>query len=197
MAPVDFTGVFPIVITPFDADENPNLESFDRIVRFMRKLGVDGITILGVLGESNRLLDAEREALIRTAIAALALLMLLFVHYRDLVFLGVDPEGAVAARRPVIQIRFLAIVITALVVISAITAVGIVLVIGLLCAPVLVHVERSRSLSDLMLRSAGTGLLLCGGGMMLSIAIDLPPGPLIGTMCLGLIMTHKTREQNK
>jgi len=70
MAPVDFTGVFPIVITPFDADENPDLESFDRIVRFMRKLGVDGVTILGVLGESNRLLDAEREALIRTAIAA-------------------------------------------------------------------------------------------------------------------------------
>ena len=70
MAPVDFTGVFPIVITPFDADENPDLESFDRIVRFMRKLGVDGVTILGVLGESNRLLDAEREALIRTAINA-------------------------------------------------------------------------------------------------------------------------------
>ena len=70
MAPVDFTGVFPIVITPFDADENPDLESFDRIVRFMRKLGVDGVTILGVLGESNRLLDAEREALIRTATAA-------------------------------------------------------------------------------------------------------------------------------
>ena len=125
------------------------------------------------------------------AIAALALLMLLFVHYRDLVFLGVDPEGAVAARRPVTQIRFLAIVITALVVISAITAVGIVLVIGLLCAPVLVHVERSRSLSDLMLRSAGTGLLLCGGGMMLAVAGDLPPGPLIGVLCVTLLLIRR------
>ena len=88
------------------------------------------------------LLAAGSNDLIRTAIAALALLMLLFVHYRDLVFLGVDPEGAVAARRPVTQIRFLAIVSTALVVMSAIPAVGIVLVIGLLCAAVLVRVER-------------------------------------------------------
>lgn len=70
MAPVEFKGVFPIVITPFDDDENTDLESFDRIIRFMAKLGVDGVTILGVLGESNRLIDQEREALIRTAVKA-------------------------------------------------------------------------------------------------------------------------------
>lgn len=70
MAPVAFTGVFPIVITPFQDSEDSDLESFDRIIRFMAKLGVDGVTILGVLGESNRLTDKEREALIQTAIAA-------------------------------------------------------------------------------------------------------------------------------
>jgi zinc/manganese transport system permease protein len=133
------------------------------------------------------LLAAGSNDLVRTGIAALALLMLLFSHYRDLVFLGVDPEGAVAARRPVSQIRFLSIVITALVVISAITAVGIVLVIGLLCAPVLMHVERSLSLRDLIFRSAGTGLILCGGGMMLAVAGDLPPGPLIGVLCVTML----------
>ena len=36
----------------------------------MARLGVDGVTILGVLGEANRLLDREREALIRTAVQA-------------------------------------------------------------------------------------------------------------------------------
>ena len=99
------------------------------------------------------------------------------------------------AKRPVLMIRLLSSLITALVVISAITSVGVILVIGLLCAPVLMHVERSRSLRELIWRSAGTGLLLCGGGMMLCIAIDLPPGPLIGTMCLGLLMTHRIKEQ--
>jgi len=65
-----FEGVYPILATPFDDRENLDLESFDRLVRFMAGLGVDGITVLGVLGEANRLLDGERAELIRTAVAA-------------------------------------------------------------------------------------------------------------------------------
>ena len=75
--------------------------------------------------------------------------------------------------------------------VSAITAVGIVLLIGLLCAPVLIHVERSTSLKSLMLKSAGTGLLLCGGGMMLAVLWDLPPGPLIGVLCMALLILRR------
>lgn len=70
MKPLHFEGVFPILATPFDDDENLDLESFDRLVRFIGGLGVEGITILGVLGEANRLHDGEREILIRTAVAA-------------------------------------------------------------------------------------------------------------------------------
>ena len=70
MNTLNFEGVFPILATPFDDDENLDLESFERLVRFTAKLGVDGITILGVLGEANRLLDGERETLIRTAVTA-------------------------------------------------------------------------------------------------------------------------------
>ena len=67
---IPFTGVIPILATPFDEHENIDLESFERMIRFMVKLGVDGVTILGVLGESNRMLDHEREALIRAAVRA-------------------------------------------------------------------------------------------------------------------------------
>ena len=56
--------------TPFKEDESVDLESFSKCISFMNKAGCDGATIIGVLGESNRLLDAEREALIQTAIAA-------------------------------------------------------------------------------------------------------------------------------
>jgi 4-hydroxy-tetrahydrodipicolinate synthase len=69
-APVTFEGVFPILVTPFDEKESVDLESFDRVVRFMADIGVDGVTILGVLGESNRMVDSEREELIRTAVEA-------------------------------------------------------------------------------------------------------------------------------
>ena len=141
------------------------------------------------------LLAATSDDLIRTGVAAVALLLLVITRYQDLVFLGVDPEGAIAAKRPVSQMRFITIVVTALVVISAITAVGIVLVIGLLCAPVLVHVDRSISLRSLMIRSAGTGLLLCGGGLGLAMIADLPPGPLIGVLCvISLILKLRVSE---
>ncbi|MBI2312127.1 MAG: dihydrodipicolinate synthase family protein [Betaproteobacteria bacterium] len=68
--PPAFEGVYPILATPFDDREGLDVESFQRLVRFMAEIGVDGITILGVLGESNRLLDSEREILIRAAVAA-------------------------------------------------------------------------------------------------------------------------------
>lgn len=133
-------------------------------------------------------LAASGADLIRTGIAAAALVLLLINAYSDLVFLGVDPDGAIAAKRPVTRIRFITIVTTALVVISAISAVGIVLVIGLLCSPVLVHVERSLSLRQLMLRSAFTGVLLCSSGMVVAIWADLPPGPIIGVLCMLLLI---------
>ena len=68
--PIEFSGVFPIVATPYNADESLDLDSLDRLIRFLARLGVDGVTILGVLGEANRMLDHEREQVIRTTIAA-------------------------------------------------------------------------------------------------------------------------------
>lgn len=67
---MNYTGVFPILATPFNEDGSLDFDSFDSLVGFMADLGVDGITILGVLGESNRMLDKERESLIARAVAA-------------------------------------------------------------------------------------------------------------------------------
>lgn len=63
-------GVFPILATPFDEEENLDLASLERLIHFMAGIGVNGVTILGVLGEANRMTDAEREAAIRMAVAA-------------------------------------------------------------------------------------------------------------------------------
>jgi 4-hydroxy-tetrahydrodipicolinate synthase len=65
-----FTGVWPILVTPFDDRENLDLESLHRVVSFMASIGMDGVTILGVLGESNRLVDQEREQIIAAAVKA-------------------------------------------------------------------------------------------------------------------------------
>jgi 4-hydroxy-tetrahydrodipicolinate synthase len=71
-AKISFEGVYPILATPFHDDESVDLESMDRLIRFMAGLRMDGVTILGVLGEANRMLDREREALIKTAVKAAA-----------------------------------------------------------------------------------------------------------------------------
>lgn len=84
-----FTGVIPILATPFREDESLDLESWARMIDFMARLGVDGITVLGVLGESNRLNDHEREALVRTAVSAAA--------KRMPVIVGTSHTGSAAA----------------------------------------------------------------------------------------------------
>lgn len=84
-----FTGVIPILATPFNDDESLDLLSWQRMIEFMVGLGVDGITILGVLGESNRLSDHEREALIKSAVAT--------VSRRIPVIVGTSHTGTAAA----------------------------------------------------------------------------------------------------
>ena len=58
------SGVWNIVPTPFDKDEELDLESLRRLTDFVVGCEVDGMTILGVLGEGAKLSDAERSAVI-------------------------------------------------------------------------------------------------------------------------------------
>jgi 4-hydroxy-tetrahydrodipicolinate synthase len=87
---VTFTGVVPILATPFHDDESLDLESWHRLLEFMVGLKVDGVTILGVLGESNRLSDHERESLIRSAVAS--------VNKRVPIIVGTSHSGTQAAK---------------------------------------------------------------------------------------------------
>ena len=89
MPQTEFAGVIPILATPFNDDESLDLASWRRMIEFMVELGVDGITILGVLGESNRVNDHEREALIKSAVAT--------ANKRIPVIVGASHTGTAAA----------------------------------------------------------------------------------------------------
>ncbi|HEY5628656.1 MAG TPA: dihydrodipicolinate synthase family protein, partial [Candidatus Limnocylindrales bacterium] len=65
-------GVWNIVPTPFLPDGSLDLASIPGLVRFVRGTGVDGLTILGVLGEAGRLADAERSAVLGGVLEAAA-----------------------------------------------------------------------------------------------------------------------------
>lgn len=64
------TGVWNIVPTPFLADGELDTASLPRLTRFVAHCGVNGMTILGVLGEASKLGDDERGEVIRTVIEA-------------------------------------------------------------------------------------------------------------------------------
>jgi 4-hydroxy-tetrahydrodipicolinate synthase len=69
-AAFQFTGVIPILATPFHDDESLDLESLHRMIVFNKSAGVQGVTLLGLLGESNRLSDDDRGRIIAAGIAA-------------------------------------------------------------------------------------------------------------------------------
>ena len=62
-------GVWNIVPTPFHPDEEVDLPSLRSLTDFVVGSGVDGMTILGVLGEGAKLTDRERSAVIEVTLA--------------------------------------------------------------------------------------------------------------------------------
>jgi 4-hydroxy-tetrahydrodipicolinate synthase len=62
-------GVWNIVPTPFDPAGELDLDSLRRLTAFVAASGVDGMTILGFMGEANKLTDAERTLVIETVLA--------------------------------------------------------------------------------------------------------------------------------
>jgi len=63
-------GVFNITPTPFLDDGALDVESIARLTAFTRGKGVDGMTILGVLGEADKLTESERDRVIAATIEA-------------------------------------------------------------------------------------------------------------------------------
>ena len=164
-------------------------------------LGVLLIPLLGIRVNLEAVLFGDLLAagpldLLRSLLALAAMVLLLGFRYRHYVYLGVDPLGAASAGLPVQRLRLLLTFVTAFTVVSAMTAVGVVLVIGLMGAPALLALPGAQSLRQALWRSAALGTLLSGGGFVLAIQpwVNLPPGPLIGVLCLLLLPLQLARR---
>jgi 4-hydroxy-tetrahydrodipicolinate synthase len=64
-------GIYPIVPTPFDEHGAVDVDSITTMTDFMVGLGVNGLAVLGVMGEADRLTDHEREEVVHAFRAAL------------------------------------------------------------------------------------------------------------------------------
>lgn len=160
--------------------------------------GVLLIPVLGIRVDLEATLFGDllltRTADLLQALGALLLQgLFLGLYYKPLVFFGVDPAGAAASGLPLRALRFALAGITAFVVVSSMTAVGVVLVISLMCAPALFGLSGATSLGQAVLKAAGAGMAISGGGFLLALLLNLPPGPLIGVLCIGLLLMGKIK----
>jgi len=69
---MDLHGVNPILPTPFSDDGGLDGASLERLIDFQVAVGVDGVAILGFLGEAHKLSEAERGEVIRTVVGRVA-----------------------------------------------------------------------------------------------------------------------------
>ena len=190
----------------FSRGERPGLQGDDAVLNTVLAgflgLGVLLIPLLGIRVNLEAVLFGDLLAaapldLLRSLLALAALLLLLRLRYRHYVYLGVDPLGAASAGLPVRRLRLLLTLVTAFTVVSAMVAVGVVLVIGLMGAPALLGLPGASSLRQALVRAAMAGVLLSGGGFLLALqpAVNLPPGPLIGVLCMALLPLAAWRQR--
>jgi 4-hydroxy-tetrahydrodipicolinate synthase len=81
----DARGVFPISVTPFNDDGTIDYVSMDRMTDFFLALRVPGFTLLGILGEANKLSAAESLELLTHVVRR--------VDGRTRIIVGVQPGG--------------------------------------------------------------------------------------------------------
>lgn len=135
------------------------------------------------------LLVAGPDDLVRLLLALALLMAGLIWCFPALQWLGLDPEGAERMELPMSPVRLLLAALTALVVVSATAAVGLALVMALICAPSLAALARApASLPRALATAASTGGVVAVGGCGLALLLNLPPGPVMACACLPLLL---------
>lgn len=118
------------------------------------------------------------EVLLIGAIAG-AVLLVLLVFYKELLFTSYDATMAAASGIPVRFIQYLLPVLVAVTTVASIKSVGIVLVLALLVTPAATGTLLARRLPAIMAVSTVVALVSTLVGLYLSYYLDLPTGPSI------------------
>ncbi len=162
-------------------------------------LGVLLIPLLGIRIDLEAvlfgdLLTANFGDLLRTLVAFSTFIFLMIFTYDKIVHIGLDPEGAIASG---IKVDYLNIALgftTALVIVSSMSAVGVILVISLLSTPTLLGLQKAPALWIAMARSSVFGLSISLLGFILAIIFNLSPGPLISVLCIASLLFLKNNN---
>lgn len=109
----------------------------------------------------------------------LAVLLLVAAFYRQLLFVAFDPTVAAASGLPTRALEYLLLVLLGITIVTAIQAVGIVLVVALLVTPSATAYLITRRFHHMILASVAIGGLSAFLGIYLSYYLDLASGAAI------------------
>lgn len=125
------------------------------------------------------ILSVRPEEVLPVAGLSLATLAIVGFWFKELLFMGVDEEGAQAAGIPVTRLRFLLLTLLAVTIVAAMRLVGIVLVSAFLVIPAATGQALARSMRGMLVLSMASALVAVVGGLWLSWMWDLPSGASI------------------
>ena len=142
--------------------------------------------LLGIL--FGNVLGASWLDVLSVGVLAVGVTAVVWVFYKELVFTTYDSEVAEAAGVPVRFLEYLLPLLVALTTVAAIKTVGNVMVMSLLVVPSVTGTLLARRLSSIMAASIACSLLAVVVGLYCSFYFDLPTGPTIVVVSVGLLL---------
>ena len=142
--------------------------------------------LLGIL--FGNVLGASWLDVLTVGILAIGVTVVVRVFYKELVFATYDPAVAEAAGVPVRFLEYMLPMLVALTTVAAIKTVGNVMVMSLLVVPSVTGTMLANRLWSIMVASVASALLAVVVGLYCSYYFDLPTGPTIVVVSVGLLL---------
>ena len=151
-------------------------------------VSVEDILLGQVLGVSNI------DVFVTCLLAALVLILISAFH-RQLVFVSFDPVGATVIGLPTKGLDYLLFVLMSIVIVVALQAVGIVLVVAMLITPAAAAGLIARRFNRAIALGVVFGILSTVVGLYLSYFFDLPSGPVMTLVSMGIFLLAVARKK--
>ena len=122
------------------------------------------------------------------AVLAGGVLVVIRLLYKELVFTTYDPAVAKASGLPVRLLEYLLPLLVAITTVAALKTVGNVMVMSLLVVPAVTGSLLARRMASMMMATVGVALAAIVIGLYLSYHMNLPTGPAIVVVSVGLLL---------
>jgi manganese/iron transport system permease protein len=145
------------------------------------------------------ILAIDRRDIIIIAALAIAVLLVVVVLYKELLFASFDPVSAGASGLPVDALSYTLLVLLAVTIIVSLQAAGIILVAALLVTPAATAYQLTNRFGPMMLISAAIGVGAGIVGLYLSYYLNVASGSsivLVATACFFIAMALSPKRRS-